>query len=152
MARWLATVWRRSWKRKLDNPARSTAFSNPVRNIIDRELHELQYKSVGEWFSRLQAAIRFQALSDAHVARVAEIKASRDILAHNVGIVDEIYLRKAGDLARAGLGEKLPITRPYTYDSADFLRGVVASLADIASQQVRATHDSSASEPLPPAS
>ena len=70
------------------------------------------------------------------ISRIAEIKALRDILAHNAGIVNQIYLQKAGSLARAGLAARLPLSRPYTYDGADFLKYAVGRIAVATSRQL----------------
>jgi hypothetical protein len=40
-------------------------------------------------------------------SRLAELKATRNVRAHNAGIANEIYVRKSGQLARAKAGEPL---------------------------------------------
>lgn len=66
------------------------------------------------------------------IDRLAELKATRDIVAHNAGIANEIYVRKAGGLARAHQGESLSVSRSYVYDAADFLKRLVSDLANAA--------------------
>jgi hypothetical protein len=46
-----------------------------------------------------------------------EIKASRDIIVHNSGIINEIYIAKSGTMARGVIGDKIPINKNY-FDSS----------------------------------
>jgi hypothetical protein len=103
-----------------------------ISYLIERELHELQYKSVQEWFEYLEKVINLGLVGASEINRLAELKATRDIVAHHAGIANDIYVRKAGGLARACPGESLSVSRPYVYDSADFLKRLVSDLTDAA--------------------
>ena len=63
---------------------------------------------------------------------MAEIKASRDILAHNRGVVNQTYLEKAGSRSRYKLGQRLEVPEPYLHDTWLLIRGVVQDLATAA--------------------
>jgi hypothetical protein len=102
-----------------------------ISHLIDNELHGLSYKSVPEWFEYLDKIVRL-GVSARDIERLAELKATRDIAAHNAGIANEVYVRKAGSLARARANEALSMSRPYVYDSADFVKGLVRALVDAA--------------------
>jgi hypothetical protein len=78
-----------------------------VSQLIRRELHELQYKWVEEWFAYLDRTIRLGVITANESSRLAELKATRNVRAHNAGIANEIYVRKSGQLARAKAGEPL---------------------------------------------
>lgn len=41
------------------------------------------------------------------------MKATRDLLVHNDGVINAIYLEKAGELARGQNGEVVPISSEY---------------------------------------
>ena len=99
-----------------------------VSALIDRELHEVQYKNVQGWFAYLARVMKIPDVDDAQIGRLAEAKASRDVLAHNAGVANEIYRHKSGHLARAGVGEPLPVTRLYVYDTSDFLKDLISRL------------------------
>jgi len=88
-----------------------------VSQLIDRELNEVKYKGVSDWFDYLEKANSSCKTPAEDIARIAEAKATRDILAHNAGIVNNIYLLKAGQLARAGLGESIDVRGNYTRDT-----------------------------------
>jgi hypothetical protein len=97
---------------------------NILETLIARELLDLQYKAPSDWIAFLNKIVNL-GLPDDDVARLAELKATRDLHLHNRGVVNDIYLRKAGPLARALLGSLLPISRPYVYDGADLLKRLV---------------------------
>jgi hypothetical protein len=97
--------------------------------LINSELENLRYKRVDEWFAFLRKVIGLSSIKPEDIERIAELKASRDILAHNASITNDIYVRKAGKLARGEPGQRLPMTRPYVYGSADFLKEFISRLA-----------------------
>jgi hypothetical protein len=101
-----------------------------ITKLIEKELHELKFSSVEKWFQYLDKVMRLEALTSDELARLAELKATRDVVAHNAGVANDFYVRKAGRLARARAGEHLGITRPYIYESADFLKLVVSRLTE----------------------
>lgn len=103
-----------------------------LKYIIQKELHELQYKNVYDWFTYLQKLIHLKSIGSEDVGRIAELKATRDAFAHNEGIANDIYISKAGDRARAEAGQRLTLSRPYLYDSADFLKRLVSDLTEAA--------------------
>jgi hypothetical protein len=89
-----------------------------IEYLIQKELHELQYDNVQAWFAYLQRIIRLHSIKPEDWARIAELKATRDVFAHNHGIANDIYVRKAGHLARAQPGQRLTLSRPYLYGSS----------------------------------
>lgn len=52
-------------------------------------------------------------LGDDLVSDYIEIKASRDIIVHNLGAINKLYIDKAGDKARGDEGEELVIDKQY---------------------------------------
>jgi hypothetical protein len=79
----------------------ATILDAPDKNAIiqvavDRELDGLKYKRPVAWFRYLNDRVKLGGPTDEQIERLAEIKASRDILVHNRGIVNETYLDKAG--------------------------------------------------------
>lgn len=51
--------------------------------------------------------------NDPSFADYYEIAATRDLVVHNSGIVNALYLEKAGDRARGALGEKIAVDEKY---------------------------------------
>jgi hypothetical protein len=68
---------------------------------------------------------------------LAEIKASRDVLVHNSGIVNSAYLEKAGDRARFMVGDRLDVPEPYLLTSLRLVQGVIQDMAASAMAKAR---------------
>jgi hypothetical protein len=110
-----------------------------TRVVIDKELNDLKYASVREWFEYLDKAVRLQCPSPDEIEGIAEMKASRDILVHNQGIVNQVYVRKAGSHSRYAEGEKLEIPPDYHRQCWETIRTIVQRLAEEAVKKAR-TH------------
>ncbi len=100
--------------------------------VIDRELNALKYERPTAWFRYVNARVKLGGPTDEQVERLVEIKASRDILAHNRGIVSQTYLDKAGGRSRYRLGQRLEIPEPYLHDTWLLIQGMVQDLASSA--------------------
>ncbi|HEY2158639.1 MAG TPA: hypothetical protein VGH33_23615, partial [Isosphaeraceae bacterium] len=78
-----------------------------IETVIDRELDALKYKRPAAWFKYLAEHIKLGGPTGDQIEQLSEIKASRDVLVHSRGIVNEIYLNKAGARARYAAGQRL---------------------------------------------
>jgi len=105
-------------------------YETLLERLIQAELAGLRYSSPADWFAFLRRIVNLDAIKDTDIARLAELKATRDVCIHNRGIANEIYLGKSGAQARVRAGEQLPVARAHTYESADFLREFIRGLAD----------------------
>jgi hypothetical protein len=101
-----------------------------IEFLIQKELHELRYNNVQAWFTYLKRVINLHSIKPEDSVRIAELKATRDVFAHNQGIANDIYVGKAGDLARAQPGQQLTLSRPYLYGSSDYLKSLVSKLTE----------------------
>ena len=100
-----------------------------VMGMIDEELHKQQYRNVREWFEFLGSVLNTDPVPERDIDRLAELKASRDLLAHNQGRVNDTYIKKSGRLARSRtVGDKLAYDRKYVYDAGDFLTDFVTNI------------------------
>lgn len=103
-----------------------------LQAVIDRELNALKYERPTAWFRYLNDRVKLGGPTDEQIERLAEIKASRDILAHNRGAVNQTYLDKARTRSRYRLGQRLEIPEPYLHDTWMLVRGIVEDLATAA--------------------
>jgi hypothetical protein len=81
--------------------------------IAERELNELKYDRPTAWFDYLNKIVHIGCPTKDEIERIAEMKAGRDLLIHNSGVVNKTYLDKAGTKARYAVGDKVVIDRPY---------------------------------------
>ena len=76
------------------------------------------------WFKYLNDRDKLGCPTDDQIELLTEIKASRDIQAHNRGIVSETYIQKAGRHARYKVGQRLKIPEPYLRETWLLIRDV----------------------------
>lgn len=81
--------------------------------IVDTILNEFAYKSPKEYADEFSFYTGVKLLENPVFHQYIELKATRDIHIHNKGIANEIYLNKAGVLARVKSGRYLPVTIQY---------------------------------------
>lgn len=107
-----------------------------LRELVDRELNELRYKTVAEWFEYYDTLVNGVSPTADEVHGLAEAKATRDLLVHNKGIVNRVYLRKAGIKARAAEGAQIPLDNKYSTAIWDLIAVVVAHIGDVLDAKV----------------
>jgi hypothetical protein len=88
-----------------------------LRNrLVERRLLKIFYESPQKYFEHFTSITGFK-VPTAEQDNYVEVKATRDVLIHNRGIVNEKYLEKAGVIARGQLDEEIPLTSKYFGDS-----------------------------------
>ncbi len=97
--------------------------------LIDRAVGTLFYQKPADWFTYLEKQLKLGCPSAEEVGRLAEAKATRDVLVHNRGLANELYVRKAGTRARHPVGELVDIPDAYHREVWDLLLKLVADLS-----------------------
>jgi hypothetical protein len=105
--------------------------------IAEREVDAVKYKRLSEWFKELDTLVKLGCPSPDDVEQLAEIKASRDVLVHNRGVVNATYLNKAQGRARFALGEKIDVPQAYLRHSWTLIRKVIGDVATAAAQKAQ---------------
>ena len=103
-----------------------------VRSVVDKELNELKYERVADWFAYLEKLVKLGCPNPAIIEQLAEIKATRDILVHNQGIANATYISKSGALARCREGEELTLPETYHRASWQTIRSLVQDMTTAA--------------------
>lgn len=103
-----------------------------ISGVISKQLNELKYDTLREWFVAAEKAVHLGCPTADEIDTLAEVKASRDVLEHNAGIVNEIYLRKAARKARSAVGDTIKIDHTYHLESWRLIRKVVTVVTDVA--------------------
>jgi hypothetical protein len=104
--------------------------------IVNKELNEVLYERPAAWFTYLEDKVKLGCPTTDEIDRIAEAKASRDVLMHNRGVAGKAYESKAGRFARYKEGEKLDIPAPYHRQTWDLFRKVVADISNAALTKV----------------
>ena len=99
-----------------------------ISGVILKRLNDLRYENLREWFVSLNRAVQLDCPSEDEIDALAEVKAARDILEHNAGVMNEVYLRKAGKKARYTAGEHVEIDDSYHLASWQLIKKVVVEV------------------------
>ena len=96
----------------LDFLVGSNSISEALEKEIDRRINEVFYASPALYFEYFKEITGVDTTDEAFEDYI-EIKATRDLLMHNTGRVNQIYLSKAGEKARGKNGDSLKIGEEY---------------------------------------
>ena len=108
------------------------SYDGAIDAAIDEELQSVFYKRPDQWFEYIEKRVKLGVPSADQVERLTEVKAGRDLLVHNGGVVNALYLQKAGRFARGILGERLVYGGSFHDASWQLLRGIVDDVAGAA--------------------
>jgi len=100
--------------------------------VVDKEVNDVLYDRPAGWFAYLEKTVHLGCPTAEEIEHIAEAKASRDVLAHNRGIVNKIYLSKAGKLARGREGQRIQIPQNYHRETWELVRKVVTDISNAA--------------------
>jgi hypothetical protein len=106
-----------------------------IQLVVRKELNDLLYKKPAEWIAYLHEKVKLGCPSDGEIRRIAEAKASRDVLMHHRGIANKTYEAKAGELARFRDGERIEIPKDYHRETWELIRKVVSDISDAAAKR-----------------
>ena len=111
--------------------------------LIERVVRDMTYERPDKWFRYIDSRLSIGCPDANQRARLYEMKAARDCLEHNRGVINRDYLDKAGTAARFAEGELVQIDEPYLMACFALLRDVIVAMGDAAA--------GIASAPKPPA-
>jgi len=81
-------------------------------SMIEDRIHNLSYAKAADYLRFFHQVAQINT-GDEAFSRFIEIKATRDVIVHNAGRANAIYLVKCGELARAQEGKALPMGAKY---------------------------------------
>lgn len=104
----------------LESLASRGSASSLLREVAEIEINSISYKPFPEMLQRLQNIFNFkQPLNEKLVGEFNEIKCTRDVYVHGNGKANRLYIRKAGNMARAKLNDDLPLGESYISAAID---------------------------------
>jgi hypothetical protein len=98
--------------------------------LIDRAIIGLLYRKPVDWFAFVEKRLKLGCPTADEIARVAEAKATRDVVVHNNGVINETYLTKSGSHARYKLGEFIDLPDQYHNEILSLYTKVVSDVCD----------------------
>jgi hypothetical protein len=107
--------------------------------VIGKHINELKYKSLRDWFATMNKTVKLDCPTEDELDSLAEVKAARDLLEHNAGVVNDTYLRKAGKKARFAAGKRLEIDDNYYFESWRLIKKIIADISAAAVSRMAGT-------------
>lgn len=83
-----------------------------LANIIENKLIKIFYESPQRYFQFIEAVLTI-TIPEEMKDEFIEVKATRDIIVHNAGITNSVYINKVSENARAVEGQILPVDSRY---------------------------------------
>lgn len=103
----------------------ATKIEDIYSSVINDKLLHLMYASPSDYFGYLKNALGVE-IPEEIIKQYIEIKATRDLLTHSQGFLNEVYLSKSGDLARAtNLKQRIPLSPDYFSESIGLMKKLV---------------------------
>jgi hypothetical protein len=96
---------------------------------IERVVRDLTYERPDKWFRYLDWRLSLGCPAEGQKSALYEIKAARDVMEHNRGVVNRDYFSKAGAAARYSEGDPVQVDEPYLVHSFKLLGVVVDDMA-----------------------
>jgi len=106
---------------------------DPLSKAIEKYINELSYNHIKEYFKKFTkiTSINEDVISKEIFNEWIEFKASRNLLIHNNLIVDDIYIRLAGDKCRSKvIGTKLNIDEHYLLSSINCISNILGGIKE----------------------
>jgi len=106
---------------------KSATIDEVLDAVIQKQLLAAFYGPPERYFDYVESVLSIK-IEKKLKASFAEIKAARDLIVHNSGIVNEVYVSKAGTQARGSVGERLKINATYFKDSVHTMKQLTHSV------------------------
>jgi hypothetical protein len=104
--------------------------------VVDKELNELLYDRPTGWFAYLEDRVKLGCPTPDEIGRIAEAKASRDVLIHNRGVTNKTYEAKAGKFARFQDRQRIDISMQYHREIWELVRKIITDMTNAAIAKV----------------
>ena len=83
-----------------------------LESVVLHRCQDLMFGKPKEYLAKAFKILSIE-VEDKIINSYIELKASRDVIIHNNGRINQIYVEKAGELARGGFGDELGIDEKY---------------------------------------
>lgn len=95
--------------------------------VIERQIHSVFYRRPEKYFKFIEDVLSV-SITDTLKETYSEVKATRDILVHNDGVANAIYVRKSGACARAEDGQPVGVDEAYFDASIRTMKELIQSV------------------------
>lgn len=107
-----------------------------VRAIIERHLRDLAYGQLRDWFDAVERIANLGTPPRDEIEQVQELKATRDVIVHNKGMANHVYVERAGRLSRYSPGDHVQVPEAYLTRGYQLLRQIIGDMIDCAASKL----------------
>lgn len=107
-----------------------------IKEIIEKNITSVFYASPQKQREYFEKALGIH-LSESYWTKWFEYKATRDIIVHNQGKVNDFYLLKAGDRSRGFEGDTITIDTRYFSDFVATMKSFVGKCENLAKEELK---------------
>jgi hypothetical protein len=100
--------------------------------LIERIVRDLTYERPEKWFRYIDNRLNLGCPDTTQRTKLYEMKAARDCLERNRGVISLDYVKKTGSAVRFAEGDLVQIDEPYLMECFKLLREVTVAMADSA--------------------
>lgn len=104
----------------------SKSIEELLQKVIFNNINSVFYASPRKYFEKIENILSI-ILPLKIKSQFSENKATRDLLLHNSGIINSMYLAKSGNLARGTEGETIPLNSNYFDNSLRCMKKIITS-------------------------
>lgn len=83
-----------------------------LERFIAMRCQELMFAKPSDYLAKVSQVLSIE-IPDEVIKNYIELKATRDLLVHNQGLINDLYVHKAGEKARGQIGDELAIDEKY---------------------------------------
>lgn len=91
----------------------SESHADIISYLIKEKLVAISYAKPIEYLKFLEQALSVKLEDNECFTDYVEMKATRDLIVHNSGIINDVYLSKVGTKARDVIGSRIKVNREY---------------------------------------
>jgi len=102
-------------------------YDSIVELIIERQLASLFYAGPKKQLEYLEKVLNIKA-DETVWNKWFEIKATRDLIVHNSGIINKIYIEKVGENARGKVGDSILVDKQYFENTLATIKSLVGKI------------------------
>lgn len=113
----------------LNEVIEANSIEDMIDEIIKRELISVFYASPQKQKEYFERVLNIEIDNDVWL-NWFEQKATRDIIIHNSGLINEMYLNKAGQLSRGLLSEKISIDQYYFNEAIINIKSMAGKMSN----------------------
>jgi len=104
-----------------------STYESIIALVIERQLASLFYAGPKKQVEYLEKVLNITA-DETMWNKWFEFKATRDIIVHNSGIINKIYIEKVGESARGKVGEPIQVDKLYFEDTLATIKSLVGKI------------------------